>query len=667
MAEGLSGRYGKVAAWLFAALAVATSASVAAEQGRNFVTSPRGASTSEQRLALVIGNSDYRDAPLKNPVNDATDMAANLKELGFKVILKLNASQQQMKDAIREFGDGLLNGGVGVFYYAGHGLQSRGRNYLVPVGAVLEREVYVESETVDAGMILSFMEEGRARVNIVILDACRNNPYLRNGGTRAVVQGGGLAEMQAAQGTLIAFATAPGSVALDGDGRNGVYTKNLLKQMRQPGVPIELMFKRVRDGVMDDTNDQQTPWESSSLRGADFYFKPSVVAAPEPVREPQQNTASAMMAAEIAFWESIKSSSNPDEYDAYIRKFPNGQFTPLAQVRLGELKKSVKPAPVQLASIAAIPAPEPTKAVSVQRPSEPAAEATKRVQAPHPAAAPQRSASAAIKDCQNCPELVSVPAGKFIMGSADDEPGRDLDEGPAHSVAIPRGLAFGKFEVTRSQFARFVQEAKYTAGPGCNTWSGKQWNNDPARDWRNPGFSQSDDDPVVCVSWNDAKAYTEWLSRSTGKRYRLPSEAEWEYAARAGTTSAYFWGANAQGGCKFANLVDASAKKAFSAWAQAGCSDGYSFTAPVGRFQANAFGLHDMAGNVWEWTEDCWNPGYADAPRDGTASSAGDCSRRVLRGGSWSTYERLARSAHRYGSLSVNRGAYNGFRVVRTD
>ncbi len=213
MATGLTGRYGNVAAWLVAALVAFTSSCLAAEHGRNFVTSPRAASTSEQRLALVIGNADYQDAPLKNPVNDATDMAATLKELGFKVILRLNANQQQMKEAIREFGDGLLNGGVGVFYYAGHGLQSRGRNYLVPVGAVLEREVYVESETVDANMVLSFMEEGRARVNIVILDACRNNPYLRNGGTRAVPQGGGLAEMQAATGTLIAFATAPGEVA----------------------------------------------------------------------------------------------------------------------------------------------------------------------------------------------------------------------------------------------------------------------------------------------------------------------------------------------------------------------------------------------------------------------------------------------------------------------
>ena len=260
-----------------------------------------------------------------------------------------------------------------------------------------------------------------------------------------------------------------------------------------------------------------------------------------------------------------------------------------------------------------------------------------------------------------------IPAGKFMMGSPEKEPGRDPDEGPDHAVTIAQPLAFGRFEVTRGQFAAFVKESGRDTNTGCNVWTGKEWKNDPAKSWRDPGFPQTDSDPVVCVDWQDAKAYTLWLARKTAKPYRLASEAEWEYAARAGTTTPYFWGASAADSCRFANLADQTAKKSFSGWTAAECSDGQTFTAPVGRFQPNAFGLYDMAGNVWEWTEDCWNAGYSGPPSDGAAWTSGDCSLRVLRGGSWSNYQRLARSAHRYGGMAVNRGAYNGFRVVRAN
>ena len=227
---------------------------------------------SEQRVALVIGNGAYVDAPLKNPANDATDVALALREVGFQVTLRTNARQRDMKQAIREFGEALARGGVGVFYFAGHGIQSKGRNFLVPVGAQIERESHIEDETVDANFVLAQMEDARNRLNIVILDACRNNPYSRS--FRSASRG--LAQMDATSGTLIAFATAPGSVAADGDGRNGVYTRHLLRQMREPGLPVELMLKRVRDGVITETKERQVPWESSSLRGADFYFRPAL-------------------------------------------------------------------------------------------------------------------------------------------------------------------------------------------------------------------------------------------------------------------------------------------------------------------------------------------------------------------------------------------------------
>ncbi len=314
----------------------------AADPKRNLAVSKTAAPATEQRVALVIGNSSYKDAPLRNPVNDANDVAAALREIGFRVTLKTNAGQRQMKDAIREFGTELARGGVGLFYYAGHGIQYKGRNFLVPVGANIEREAHVEDETVDAAFVLAQMEDARNRVNIVIVDACRNNPYTR--GFRSVSRG--LAQMDAAQGTLIAFATAPGSVAADGDGRNGVYTKHLLRQVRQPGVPVELMFKRVRDGVMEETKEKQTPWESSSLRGADFYFSGKLVSslgATTPIGEitPQTSKkATDAIAFELAYWEAVKDSKDVADFSAYLEKYPDGQFSALAKNRIAATQRT---------------------------------------------------------------------------------------------------------------------------------------------------------------------------------------------------------------------------------------------------------------------------------------------------------------------------------------
>ena len=228
----------------------------------------------ERRMALVIGNSAYKSAPLRNPVNDARAVARALAETGFVVTLMEDASQSSMRRTIRIFGDELVRGGVGLFYYAGHGMQVRGKNFLVPVNADIEREDEVEDQAVDANLVLSKMDSARNSLNIMILDACRNNPFQRSFRTAAQ----GLAQMDAPSGTLIAFATAPGSVAADGAGDNGIYTKHLLSEIRQPGLPVEQLFKQVRIGVSRETGDRQIPWESSSLRG-DFFFLPPVATA----------------------------------------------------------------------------------------------------------------------------------------------------------------------------------------------------------------------------------------------------------------------------------------------------------------------------------------------------------------------------------------------------
>ncbi len=221
-----------------------------------------------QRVALVIGNSDYDIGPLLNPLNDAKAMANALRGTGFEVIEYLNVQNlADMKRAVREFGMKIQNGGVGLFYYAGHGIQVEGKNYLIPIKAQIYSEEEVEYESVDVGFVLAQMEIARNRMNILILDACRNNPFARSWRSSA----SGLAMISAPAGTMIAYATAPGSVASDGTGDNGLYTEELLKQIGKKGLKIEDVFKAVRANVMQRSNNMQTPWETSSLIG-DFYF-----------------------------------------------------------------------------------------------------------------------------------------------------------------------------------------------------------------------------------------------------------------------------------------------------------------------------------------------------------------------------------------------------------
>ena len=232
-----------------------------------------------------------------------------------------------------------------------------------------------------------------------------------------------------------------------------------------------------------------------------------------------------------------------------------------------------------------------------------------------------RARESGFRDCERCPMMVRVPSGTFIMGGAA------ASEGLRRQVTIETPFAVGAYEVTFDEW-----EACRQAG-GC---SGDQPDDN---DW---GRGRR---PVINVSWNEAQAYVTWLSAQTGQRYRLLSEAEWEYVARAGTETARYWGEGESGGCRYANGSEDYAE----------CSDGYEFTAPVGSFAPNAFGLYDVLGNVWEWTEDCWSDSYAGAPTNGSAWQSGDCSLRVLRGGSWDLYPAYLHSSLRYGYSSDNR------------
>ncbi|WP_166664580.1 formylglycine-generating enzyme family protein [Candidatus Thiosymbion oneisti] len=273
------------------------------------------------------------------------------------------------------------------------------------------------------------------------------------------------------------------------------------------------------------------------------------------------------------------------------------------------------------------------------------------------------------------PQMVLIESGRFRMGSPAEEEGRSSDEGPRHPVAVVRPFALARCETTVGEFGRFVAETGYRTDAerdgDCYTvnadGSGFQQREDAS--WRNPGFAQSDDHPVVCVSFNDARVYARWLSLRTGAAYRLPTEAEWEYAARAGTNAGRFWGDDPDASCVYSNGADQAAKARFPDWTIADCDDGAEFTAPAGRYQRNPFGLSDILGNVWEWVEDCWHEGYTGAPTDGSAwreAGGGDCARRVLRGGGWNFFPRWLRSASRNGGTADEAGDFVGIRLART-
>ena len=561
------------------------------------------ATSAEHRVALVIGNAAYGQGSLANPVNDARAMASRLRTLGFDVILRENLKTRDIGGVYREFRSKIAPGNVALVFYAGHGIQFKGQNYFPAVDSVISSEEDVPLQSLNLSSLLDNMEEAKAGVSLVFLDACRNNPYSRSFRSPS----NGLAKVEAASGTLIHYATKPGSVAADGDGKNGTYTEALLAQMSEPGVPVELMLKRVSNRVVAKTKGKQEPWVEGSLRGDFYFFGPTTVQV--------QGGAPELTAAqqEEKFWDDTKAVGNKEAFDAYLDSYPKGRYANLARANLARWSAT--------------------------------------------SAAPQASLSTGkvFKDCADCPEMVILPAGSFAMGSNAQEQAQANSAGltktytdreyPKHNVSI-RSFALGKTEVTRRQFAAFVAASGHNAGNSCWTFTGGKWVDSPGHHWRNPGFAQTDNDPVTCVNWDDAKAYVDWLTQKTGYTYRLPSEAEWEYACRAGANHTYC-------GSDDVNSVAVYGRKSGDK------------TLAVGGKQANAWGLFDMSGNALEWTQDCWNETYRGAPSDGSAWTTGACGLRVLRGGSWYFVSSFARAALRDKFVTAYRDFNLGFRLAR--
>jgi formylglycine-generating enzyme required for sulfatase activity len=321
---------------------------------------------------------------------------------------------------------------------------------------------------------------------------------------------------------------------------------------------------------------------------------------------------------EMSAWAKIKSSEKIDELASYLDRFPNSRYSEYVRHRLNALRSHQ--------------------------------ELTK------------------FRDCSDCPEMVVIPPGSFTMGVPQteiDRYGFSLgDSAPLHLVRIGQPFALGELLVTRKQYATFAEETgRYGSGCSALPLDGTSWKFDPALSWRDPGFAQADNHPVVCVSWDDAVAYASWLSKKTGRSYRLPTEAEWESAARAGSTAGRYFGSAPI--CEFANVRDQSKKLLYATGQFSECNGGFSNTSPVGSFPPNGFGLYDMLGNAWEWVEDCWERSYVDAPVDGAAREKAQCEARVRRGGSWNSDHRfLYHVGSRASSLPYARSEIYGFRVA---
>jgi formylglycine-generating enzyme required for sulfatase activity len=572
-----------------------------------------------QRIALVIGNAAYVDKPLRNPVNDATDVAAELRKAGFDVKRHTDLSRRGMIDALRQFTTQAQAAQLAVVYYSGHGMQSAGENYLIPTDARINDEKDVRSEGMALRDILGDLDDAKVQKTVVILDACRDNPYqTRSKGTKK-----GLARVETAgNATVVAFATADGKTADDGTGRNGVYTTALLGQLRRAPQDIRDLLDETANAVVRQTQDQKPKiyGDTGAFKGVYLAGRGVQLASvsPEPTGRPVQSDP------EEETWQAAKAANTPAAYDAYLGEYPRGRYASAARIARGSAlgqSTTTQPTPAQ------------------QRPANTSS----------------FTAGQVIQDCSDCPQMVVIPAGTFTMGSSGQEQGQANAAGlpknttdresPQHSVNI-NAFALGKTEVTKGQFAAFVAATGHNAGNNCWTLTGTEWKDTPDRNWRNPGFSQSDNDPVACVSWDDAQAYTHWLAQKTGKGYRLPSEAEWEYACKAGTNSTY---------CGSDNLdsVAVHGRK------------GGDKTQPVASKQANAWGLYDMSGNVWEWTQDCGNDDYSGAPSDGSAWTSGNCGQRVLRGGAWINGAMGTRAANRAMKTAANRDTSLGFRLAR--
>jgi formylglycine-generating enzyme required for sulfatase activity len=544
-----------------------------------------GANQEGKCAALVVGNSAYKEEwRLQNPVNDARDMRQALESLGFEVRSAENADLAEIESAIRSFTSSLRPGDVAFFFYSGHGMQIDGENYLVPTDFDAANAVEAKHKCYSANLLLDLMIESGAKLNVVVLDACRSNPF-----RQAKSLERGLAAMNAGGGALIAYATAPGDVAGDNPvERNGLYTKHLLEAMRVPGLEIEGVFKLAREAVYRASNQKQLPWTASSVVG-EFVLNPVSGDIQNPLAEQAYGvlkiTVNLAEAEILIDGRRVGVSTGPQTL--ILPRMPVGYHT--VTVRKEGHKSDV---------------------VDQQT-------------AIHKGKATELEAwlvAEKITDSIGM-ELRIIPAGFFMMGTdADDKAGAE-DETPLHRVEISKPFYIGVYEVTQGQYEAVMGE--------------------------NPSNFKGGRRPVESVSRHDAEEFCRRLSEKEGATYRLPTEAEWEYAARAGTSTRYYWGTGIDG--RYAWYDDNSGKQ----------------THDVGLKLPNPWGLYDVSGNVWEWCEDWYDHDYYNRSPLSDPLNLTTGENCVARGGSWKNLEHYVLIFRRGWDKPGNKDPLTGFRVVR--
>jgi formylglycine-generating enzyme required for sulfatase activity len=603
-----------------------------------------------ERLALVIGNDIYKNLPqaqqLKKARNDAQSVAQTLEGLGFKVTLDLDVTRFGFNKMVDKFARQIERGDTVTVFFAGHGVRINGRNYLLPSDVpnmTGSSQELLAGESIAVDTITDRIQSAGARIAMLILDACRNNPFQDAKG-RSVGGSRGLARMEPPEGTFVLFSAGANQEAFDrlsdaDQNPNSVFTRTLLPLLRQEGLEVARMARLLRQRVKKlalSVNHKQTPAAYNEVTG-DFYIVPAKsggTVRPAPQPRPQPAPAPAPPVSEAArAWDAVRNSSNIDLLKAFAERFKTSFFATLARERIAELEKAQPSAPPVK--------PNKDKVAIGVFPKK----ILQGDEAPIDKAPPEpvRGPGDRFKDCPQCPELVVLPAGSFTIGSPSGERGRERDEGPRRAVTIAKPFAVGRYEVTLGQFRQFVRASGHMAGKSCHIHDGS-WRKRRGFNFDRVNFSQGENHPATCISWNDAKAYVGWLSRKTGNTYRLLSEAEWEYAARAGTTTPYATGHSLS-----------SRQARFAA----------GRPARVGSYSANGFGLYDMHGNMWEWVEDCYRASYRNLPGDGSAYTGGSCEKRVLRSGGWNSRQSYLRSASRDKFFADGRYTNGGFRVAR--
>ncbi|MGB0747126.1 MAG: SUMF1/EgtB/PvdO family nonheme iron enzyme [Magnetospiraceae bacterium] len=634
------------------------------------ITATGSVAQAEKRVALVIGNDTYKTLPsLSNAGNDARAVTKKLKAIGFKVINGINVDRTTFFRRKTEFENELHDAQVALVYYAGHGIQDgRGTNWLIPSDSNILVESDLQAWGVNAQELLSSMQYTETPTNILILDACRDNPLPKR--TRSAAKGLRTLEMKGnEQSIIVVYAAAPGQVAQDGpEGGNGIFTRALLAYMDKPGLTLEQVFKRTTAKVLADTKGNQRPWREGSVPH-DFYFVPkgSKVTV-EPPAGPDPETV---------LWQTAEGLGTKAAFEAYLKDYPTGRYASAAKLKLTALTPA--PTPKPMPSATGEPPPETSgiqafsKTMYVRSSGKvnvrtgPGANHSKifvldtgdkvevtgqdresgwyrvslaggvvgfvhgellqekRANSEPVAVNFAKGAPGSVfRDCAGCPEMVIIPSGQFRMG--DNFGGGHSSEKPTHLVTIDYAFAVGKFEVTQAE------------------WRAVMGNN--------PSRFKHDQNPVENVSWDDAQSFVQKLSQRTGQQYRLLSESEWEYVARGYTHFKYSCG-NADRCLESVAWYDRNSGKK---------------THPVGTKLANSFGVHDMHGNVWEWVEDCYSQNYAGKLTDGSARKTGKCSSHIMRGGSWFNIPRDIRAANRNwrsASRKVDVGT-TGFRVATT-